>query len=346
MLFRLIATGIGRCRSRIVVGATVRAEGRVKTVGQARPRIGDGHDALGGRHGTVILMRDGQHSTIGIVVRTGGMIPAGDEHVVAVVPARQEDHHEGLVGGKGFSSCHRGIHETQMGQGIDDRGSAHRGTRRLGHGGPANVARGGGLGGAEGRVSSSRVAGIRRRINGTPNRSRRDSRRKRARPYRRGGFSRWSRLEPVDPEPETAESKAHQLLLRYGVVFPELLAREPMAPSWRELVRTYRRLEARGEIRGGRFVAGFVGEQFAMPEAVESLRAVNKDQSRGHMEVVSACDPLNLVGILTPGERVPAILGNKAVFRDGVPVASLENGKVVDRSGADQAVLADRKSVV
>ncbi len=86
-------------------------------------------------------------------------------------------------------------------------------------------------------------------------------------------------------------------------------------------------------------MAGFVGEQFAMPEAVESLRAVNKDQSRGHMEVVSACDALNLVGILTPGERVPAILGNKAVFRDGVPVASLENGKVVDRSGADQAVL-------
>lgn len=193
---------------------------------------------------------------------------------------------------------------------------------------------------ADGRVTSDSLEGLRMRINGTPNRSRRDSRRKRARPYRRGGFSRWSRLEPVDPEPETAESKAHQLLLRYGVVFPELLAREPMAPSWRELVRTYRRLEARGEIRGGRFVAGFVGEQFAMPEAVESLRTVNKDQSRGQMEAVSACDPLNLVGILTPGERVPAMLGNKAVFRDGVPVASLENGKVVDRSGADRVVLA------
>ena len=193
---------------------------------------------------------------------------------------------------------------------------------------------------ADGRVTSDSLEGLRMRINGRPNRGRRVSRRKRARPYRRGGFSRWSRLEPVDPDPEAAEAKAHQLLLRYGVVFPELLVREPMAPNWRELVRVFRRLEARGEIRGGRFVAGFVGEQFAMPEAVELLRAVNKDQSRGHMEVVSACDPLNVVGILTPGERVPAMLGNKAVFRDGVPVASLENGKVVDRSGGDQAVLA------
>ena len=194
---------------------------------------------------------------------------------------------------------------------------------------------------ADGRVTSDSLEGLRMRINGSPNRGRRDARRKRAKPYRRGGFSRWSRLEPIDPEPEqeTAEAKAHQLLLRYGVVFPELLAREPMAPGWRELVRVYRRLEARGEIRGGRFVAGFVGEQFAMPEAVESLRSVNKDQSRGRMQVVSACDPLNVVGILTPGDKVPATLGNKAVFKDGVPVASLENGKVVDRTGVDKSDL-------
>ena len=191
-----------------------------------------------------------------------------------------------------------------------------------------------------GRVTSDSLEGLRIRINGAPNRSRRDSRRRRTRLYRRAGFSRWSQLEPVKPEPETAESKAHQLLLRYGVVFPEILAREPMAPRWRELVRTYRRLEARGEIRGGRFVSGFVGEQFAMPEAVESLRTVNKDHSRGRMQVISACDPLNVVGIITPGERVPAMLGNKAVFKDGVPLASLENGKVIDRSGADKADLA------
>ena len=195
---------------------------------------------------------------------------------------------------------------------------------------------------ADGRVTSDSLEGLRMRINGNSNRGRRDARRKRAKPYRRGGFSRWSRLEPVDPEQEqeTAEAKAHQLLLRYGVVFPELLAREPMAPGWRELVRVYRRLEARGEIRGGRFVAGFVGEQFAMPEAIESLRSVNKDQSRGRMQVISACDPLNVVGILTPGDRVPATLGNKAVFKDGVPVASLENGKLVDRTGADKSDLA------
>ena len=193
---------------------------------------------------------------------------------------------------------------------------------------------------ADGRVTSDSLEGLRMRINGNSNRGRRDARRKRAKPYRRGGFSRWSRLEPVNPEQETAEAKAHQLLLRYGVVFPELLAREPMAPGWRELVRVYRRLEARGEIRGGRFVAGFVGEQFAMPEAIESLRSVNKDQSRGRMQVISACDPLNVVGILTPGDRVPATLGNKAVFKDGVPVASLENGKLVDRTGADKSNLA------
>jgi ATP-dependent Lhr-like helicase len=193
---------------------------------------------------------------------------------------------------------------------------------------------------ADGRVTSDSLESLRMRINGRPNRSRRDSRRKRARPFRRGGFSRWSRLEPVDTEPDAAEAKAHQLLLRYGVVFPELLAREPMAPGWRELVRVYRRLEARGEIRGGRFVAGFVGEQFAMPEAIEALRKVNKDQNRGHMQVISACDPLNVVGILTPGDRVPAVLGNKAVFKDGVPVASLESGKVIDRSGTDKSDLA------
>ena len=86
-------------------------------------------------------------------------------------------------------------------------------------------------------------------------------------------------------------------------------------------------------------MAGFVGEQFAMPEAIESLRTVNKDQSRGRMQVISACDPLNLVGILTPGHRVPATLGNKVVFKDGVPVASLENGKVVDRTGTGKSDL-------
>ena len=115
-----------------------------------------------------------------------------------------------------------------------------------------------------------------------------------------------------------------QLLRRYGVVLPELLTRESAGPSWRDAVRVLRRMEARGEIRGGRFVTSFVGEQFALPEAIDLLREVNRSDPTGNMVVVSACDPLNLVGILTTGDRVPAVPGNRIVFRDGVPVASLE----------------------
>ncbi len=197
---------------------------------------------------------------------------------------------------------------------------------------------------AAGLVTSDSLESLRSRINGNAQRLRRsrgrDSSRRQARPYRRGGFSRWSRLEPVAPVSDSIELKAHQLLRRYGVVFPELLAREPMAPRWRDLVRTFRRLEARGEIRGGRFVSGFVGEQFALPEAVETLRKVNRTEPSGQMVAVSACDPLNLVGILTSGERVPALLGNQVVFRDGVPVASWETGSLVNRCSGDPATLA------
>ena len=114
-----------------------------------------------------------------------------------------------------------------------------------------------------------------------------------------------------------------------GIVFPEVLGREPMAPSWRTLLQVYRRAEARGEIRGGRFVAGLVGEQFALPEAVEAMRSVRRAEPTGEVLVVSACDPLNLAGVITPGPRVPAVSGNKVAFRDGVPVASLQTGDVV-----------------
>jgi ATP-dependent Lhr-like helicase len=102
-------------------------------------------------------------------------------------------------------------------------------------------------------------------------------------------------------------------------VFRDLLARETHAPPWRDLLRVYRRLEMRGELRGGRFCGGFVGEQFAAAEAVEALRAVRKEPRRGEIVRLSACDPLNLVGILTPGPRVPATLANTVVFVDGVP---------------------------
>ena len=158
---------------------------------------------------------------------------------------------------------------------------------------------------------------------------------RRPRSERRGSAGRWSLLECLEPVEDPLESKAMQLLHRYGVVFPELLARERMAPRWRDLVRIYRRLEARGEIRGGRFVSGFVGEQFALPDAVSALREAHRAPTTGALEVVSACDPLNLVGIVTPGERVPSQPGNRVVFRDGVPVASLEKGIVVNRSDAD-----------
>ena len=111
------------------------------------------------------------------------------------------------------------------------------------------------------------------------------------------------------------------LLKRYGVVFRDLLAREKNVPRWRELLVTFRRLEDRGEIRGGRFVTGFLGEQFALPYAVESLRAMRKADPDGEIVTICAVDPLNLVGIILPGERVTAQTGNKVVLQDGVVMA-------------------------
>jgi ATP-dependent Lhr-like helicase len=110
------------------------------------------------------------------------------------------------------------------------------------------------------------------------------------------------------------------LLRRYGVVFRELLARESILPKWRELLITFRRLEDRGEVRGGRFVSGFIGEQFALPVAVESLRAQRQAPRSGQIVTVSAADPLNLVGIILPGDRVSSISGRFVSLRDGVPV--------------------------
>ena len=155
------------------------------------------------------------------------------------------------------------------------------------------------------------------------------SRRGRRPARRRTGGSRWSLLQAIDPSEDGIAERAHQLLRRYGIVFPEVLGREPMAPPWRTLLQVYRRAEARGEIRGGRFVAGLVGEQFALPEAVEAMRSVRRSEPTGETLAVSACDPLNLAGVITPGPRVPAVSGNKVAFRDGVPVASLQGGDVV-----------------
>src|SRR5690606_5195785 len=114
---------------------------------------------------------------------------------------------------------------------------------------------------------------------------------------------------------------------RYGVVFRKLLERESGLPPWRELFYVYRRLEARGEIRGGRLVSGFAGEQFALPEAADLLRTVSRDAPPDRVSL-SAADPLNLVGIVTAGERVPALSGNRVLFEQGVPVAVQSGGEV------------------
>ena len=124
------------------------------------------------------------------------------------------------------------------------------------------------------------------------------------------------------------EAVARTLLKRYGVVFRSMLLRESGLPPWRDLVRVYRRLEARGDIRGGRFVAGFGGEQFASADAVGRLRAVRKSEKLDELLSISSADPLNLVGILTPEARVPAIHSNLILLRDGLPIAALEGGEL------------------
>jgi ATP-dependent Lhr-like helicase len=137
---------------------------------------------------------------------------------------------------------------------------------------------------------------------------------------------RWALL--TADKSDDVEAVARTLLKRYGVVFRSLLQRESQLPPWRDLVRVYRRLEARGEIRGGRFVAGFGGEQFAAADAVGRLRAVRKAGKVDELIVLSAVDPLNLVGILTPEDRVAAIHRNRVLYRDGLPIAAVEGGQL------------------
>ena len=128
----------------------------------------------------------------------------------------------------------------------------------------------------------------------------------------------------VSAAEEPLTSLARQYLRRYGIVFRDLLAREPHAPAWRDLLGIYRRMEMRGEIRGGRMVAGFIGEQFAASDALDALRAIRREPRSGEVIRLSACDPLNLVGVITPGPRIPAVLGHYVTYRDGVPLAQEE----------------------
>jgi ATP-dependent Lhr-like helicase len=187
-----------------------------------------------------------------------------------------------------------------------------------------------------GLVNADSFAGLRALITPASKRQNRSSRRG------RGAFvggmddaGRWALLRrgaqapvvenkrPAPTPTDTLEHIAMTLLRRYGVVFWRLLEREAdWLPSWRELLRTFHRLEARGEIRGGRFVSGLAGEQFALPEAIPLLREVRRRPHDGSLIAVCGVDPLNLAGTLLPGAKVPALASNRLVYRDGLPAAA------------------------
>ncbi|PHH40997.1 DEAD/DEAH box helicase [Pseudomonas putida] len=204
-----------------------------------------------------------------------------------------------------------------------------------------------------GLVNADSFAGLRALITPASKRQQRSSRRG------RGAFvggmddaGRWALLRrgslvenSQSASPETLEHVAMALLRRYGVVFWRLLEREAdWLPSWRELLRTFHRLEARGEIRGGRFVSGLAGEQFALPEAIPLLREVRRRAHDGNLIAVCGVDPLNLAGTLLPGAKVPALASNRLVYRDGVPVAAEIAGKQVFWTELDQVVMEQVRS--
>jgi ATP-dependent Lhr-like helicase len=204
---------------------------------------------------------------------------------------------------------------------------------------------------ALGMVSSDSFGGLRALL--VPSAERKPfggaRRRGRTSAYGMDDAGRWAIVAPAQPAGGPAagnagaahvEHIARTLLRRYGVVLWRLLEREAARlPPWRDLLRVYRMLESRGEIRGGRFVAGIPGEQYALPEAVGLLRETRRRQPRGSLASISAADPLNLVGILTPGPRLPALTGNRLLLEDGLPVATLAGGAMqllVERGPADQ----------
>jgi ATP-dependent Lhr-like helicase len=166
----------------------------------------------------------------------------------------------------------------------------------------------------------------------------RSARGRRARAMR-AGEGRWSLVEgalegDALPTDELADRVAGQLLARYGVVFREVALRESFAVPWRDIARALRRREARGLARGGRFVAGMLGEQYALPDAIDALRRVRKQPRTGELARVRPCDPLNLVGIVIPGSRVPAQQTGWLTFRDGAHVDTIAETDAEDRSPA------------
>jgi ATP-dependent Lhr-like helicase len=184
---------------------------------------------------------------------------------------------------------------------------------------------------ALGIVTSDSFAGLRALLAPTFG----SQRRRRAMSFAMENAGRWALARrPRAPDnlsraaAEASEHLARTLLRRYGVVFWRLIEREAAwLPPWRDLLRVYRRLEARGEIRGGRFVAGFAGEQFALPEAVGALRDARRKPVAGALVSLSGADPLNLIGILTPGPRLAALTGNRVLYRDGLPIALYAGGE-------------------
>ncbi|HET6669488.1 MAG TPA: DEAD/DEAH box helicase, partial [Pyrinomonadaceae bacterium] len=184
---------------------------------------------------------------------------------------------------------------------------------------------------AQGLVVSDSFTGLRALLTPSHRKTNAAARRKHRQPvYDMATAGRWSILERGSGDvvdSEAAEQIARIFLKRYGVVFKRLLEREGVTIPWRVLLRIYHRLEARGEIRGGRFVAGISGEQFALPEAVGLVRSIRRAPALETMISVSAADPLNLVGIITPGGRITAHASNRVLYRDGAAVAVLEAGE-------------------
>ena len=186
---------------------------------------------------------------------------------------------------------------------------------------------------ANGVVVSDSFAGLRALLTPGSRKTQAASRRKHRQPvYEMASAGRWSILHRNDNgdtinETLLTEGVAWALLKRYGVVFKRLLEREGMALPWRVLLRFYHRLEARGDIRGGRFVAGISGEQFALPEAIGMLRAIRRAGAQESLISVSAADPLNLAGIIVPGSRITAHTSNRILYQDGAPIAALESGE-------------------
>ena len=181
----------------------------------------------------------------------------------------------------------------------------------------------------------------------------RPSRRRKGKPRVKPASGRWTLFRgrrDREPDAETSDPKleplARQLLKRWGVVFRDLLAREPCAPPWRDLLQVYRRLEARGEIRGGRFVAGFYGDQFCLPEALEALRACRRLEPDGEVIRVSTADPLNLAGIILPGNRVRPTPSDFLFYRDGLPVGDRSNPPPGLASEAAPRIRSRRKPTI